>query len=252
MNSNVVPIDSLEKARKLIDSGLDILKISMDTAKPDVYREIRGVDEFDKATRAIGLIVQARGQNKQPKIWFNSIIMQKNYQEIGSVLDLAEKLGIDLVRFKPIDTFDIYKEKGIKVASQEDLFKAIKETMDNHKNGKIGHNLAKLLNNFSNYYRTAEKHPCFSPWIELYVQYYGGVRLCCEFYSKEYDVGNILEDDFKKIWNNQKMRKIRREFIKGNTFFPVCRTCNQFNRNLIMQQKKESSFWGKAIKVLKK
>lgn len=237
MNSNLIPVNSIEKAKKLVDSGLDILKVSIDTANPEIYKRIRQSNDLDKVINAIKLVIKARGKKHYPQIWFNSIVMQDNYKDIDKILKLGDKLGVDFVRFKPVDTFDIYKDKGIKVASKEDLFKVVKETIKQNKDLKVKHNLQELLDDFSNYYRPKGNHPCFSPWTELYIQYYGGVRLCCEFYSKKYDIGNMLKQDFKKIWNGSKMRRIRKEFKKGNTYFPVCKTCNRFQRNIIIQDK---------------
>lgn len=245
INTNLMPIDSIAKAKQLVDSGLDVLKISMDTADAQIYNDIRQSDTFNKVIQAIKLVVQAsRGSHSKPRIWFNSIIMQKNYKQLGDILKLGEKLGIDLVRFKPVDTFDIFKEKGIKIISKDDLFKVIKDTIWENKDLKIAHNLQDLLDDFSTYYRPIGAYPCFSPWLELYIQYYGGVRLCCEFYSKKDDVGNMLEKKFRKIWNNKKMQQIRKEFKKGNTYFPVCQTCNRFQRNLIIQQKIKKTLGG--------
>lgn len=242
INTNLALIDSAAKANQLVASGLDVLKISMDTADAQIYNDIRQSNTFNKVIQAIKLVVQARnGRHTKPRIWFNSIIMQKNYKQLGDILKLGEQLGIDLVRFKPVDTFDIYKEKGIKITSKDDLFEVIKNTIEKNKDLKIAHNLQNLLDDFSTYYRPVGDYPCFSPWFELYIQYYGGVRLCCEFYSKKDDVGNMLEKKFRKIWNNKKMQQIREEFKKGNTYFPVCQTCNRFQSNLIIQRKIEKT-----------
>lgn len=237
INSNVVLINSFDKAKQLVDSGLDILKVSIDTADPEIYQQIRQVDSLNQAIEAVRLIIKARGNKHNPQIWFNSIIMQKNYKDIGKIWALGDELGVDFVRFKPVDTFDIYKDNEMKVVSQEELFTTIRSTIEQDKNLKVKHNLQEIIDNFSDYYRPKGMHPCFSPWLELYIQYYGGVRLCCEFYSRKYDVGNILEEGFKKVWNSPKIRQIRKEFKKGNTYFPVCKTCNRFSRNLVIYNK---------------
>jgi len=237
MNSNVIWVDTPKKAQKLVESGLDILKVSMDTTDSKVYDEIRQSDTYDKAVAAVKLIVQARGCKHEPQIWFNSVILQQNYKDIGNILKLGSELGVDLVRFKPVDTFDIYKDKGIKVASQEDLFYEMKKVLSEFRDVKVKHNLGDLINNFSNYSRPEGDYPCFSPWLEVYIQYYGGVRLCCEFYSKKYDVGNIFRENFKDIWNGEKMQKIRHDFWKGKLGFPVCATCNRFGRNMEIYKK---------------
>ncbi|MDI6591486.1 MAG: radical SAM protein [Patescibacteria group bacterium] len=236
INSNCALINQ-SLAEKLINSGLRLLKISMDSSDPEVYRVIRGAS-IERTLEGIKILVKKRKEKKAnlPRIWFNSIIMKQNYKEMPDILRLAENLEIDFIRFKPVDIFDLYQDRDLLV-EQNELKKTITKTLELTKNTNVKHNLNELLEDFNVYYRPKEKIPCYSPWRELYIQYYGGVRLCCEFYSRKDDIGNILEEDFQKIWNGSRMRGIRKEFKKGNTFFPVCQSCNRFQKNVWMYKK---------------
>jgi radical SAM protein with 4Fe4S-binding SPASM domain len=234
-----------EKAKELVKSGLDILKISMDTNDPVLYAKVRHGD-LEKALDGIKNIVEARREagGKTPKLWFNSIIMKSNYDKMLNIVKLGADLGVDLARFKPIDTFDVYKDKNLKVVDGE-LFSKIKLAIEEAKKYTIRHNLESLLDKKEIYYRPKDADcPCYSPWLEVYIQWYGGVRLCCEFYSKKFDVGNMFEKSFKEIWNGRAMRNIRREFAKGKMNFPVCDTCNRFQRNITINNKIEK-IWKK-------
>lgn len=241
MNSNATIIDE-EKGKELVASGLKLLKISMDTTDPKTYQSIRK-GNFENAIKGIKNIVATRKNSgeKRPSIWFNSIILSQNIDELGKILKLADELEIDQVRFKPIDTFDLYKSDDLVVENKK-LIEQLKKAREENKNLKIGHNLDKLIDEFENYYRPSKKIPCFSPWYEVYIQYYGGVRFCCEFYSKKYDQGNMFETSFRKVWNGQKYQHVRKEFKKGNTYFPVCQTCNRFKRNLEIYNKLKNKF----------
>ena len=53
---------------------------------------------------------------------------------------------------------------------------------------------------------------CLAGWFVTNVTTDGFVRPCC--FSDEY-MGNLKEESFKKIWNNPKYRKFRRELKKG-------------------------------------
>lgn len=236
INSNCALIDK-PLAEKLVDSGLRLVKISMDSSDPEVYQTIRGA-VIEPVIRGIKALVEARKEKGAvfPELWFNSIIMKQNYKELIDILKLGESLEIDFVRFKPVNVFDLEQNKSLVIKSDE-LRKVIRETVQSAADLKIKHNLPQLLKDFGAYYRPKEKIPCYSPWRELYLQHYGGVRLCCEFYSKKYDMGNILEEDFGRIWNGVKMQKIRKEFKRGNTYFPVCQNCNRFQKNILIHQK---------------
>ncbi|MFA6254810.1 MAG: radical SAM protein [Patescibacteria group bacterium] len=236
MNSNVTVVNE-EMAKKLVSSGLGLLKVSVDTTDPKVYQSIRK-GNFENAINGIKNLVKAKKELglSKPSIWFNSIILKQNIDELSKIIKLGEELGIDQVRFKPIDTFDLYQKNDLLVDNNK-LLETLEATQKECKNLKIKHNLDKLIDEFKNYYRPPQKLPCFSPWYEVYIQYYGGVRLCCEFYSKKYDVGNIFEQGFRNVWNSKKYQHIRASFSKGDTYFPVCQTCNRFKRNIRIYNK---------------
>jgi len=238
INSNCALIDE-SLAKKLIDSGLNLLKVSMDSPDPAVYNSIRNAP-LEPVIRGIQTLIKIRKEKKShtPQVWFNSIIMKNNYKNLDEILILGDKLKIDLVRFKPINIFWAGKDSDLTVEIKE-LKNEIEKVIKITKNLKIKHNLEELLNRIeTNFYqRPSKKIPCYSLWTELYIQYYGGVRLCCEFFSKKDDIGNILKEDFQKIWNGSKMRQIRKEFKRGNTYFPACRSCNRFQKNILLYNK---------------
>lgn len=227
-----------EKANELVKSGLGLLKISMDTTDPEYYKQIRN-GNLDRALHGIKNIVTAKKElnSKIPIIWFNSIIMKDNYTQLPDIIKLGDSLGIDFIRFKPIGTYNVYEDEELKVEN-EILFKTIGDAIQLSQGCGVGHNLTSLFKNKDCYYRPInKKYPCYSPWLEVYIQWYGGVRLCCEFFSSKYDLGNIFEQDFQGIWNGGQMRNIRKLFIKGNTNFPVCKTCNRSQRNINIYNK---------------
>jgi len=227
-----------EAAKKLVESGLDVLKISMDSSDPETYSTIRH-GHLDKALEGVRNIVAAKrtAGKSRPKIWFNSILMASNYEKMLDIIKLGADLGVNLVRFKPINVFDVYQEKNLKVPPEK-LFAKIGEVIEESRSLSVEHNLAELMANKDIYYRPREMDcPCYSPWLEVYIQWYGGVRLCCEFYSRQYDLGNLFKTPFKEIWNDKPMQQIRVLFAKGQTNFPVCAACNRFRRNIVIKKK---------------
>lgn len=237
INSNCALIDK-SLAEGLVDSGLRLLKISMDSTDPKVYQSIRRAP-LEPVIKGIENLVKARKKKKSyyPQLWFNSIIMKQNYKELLDILYLAEKLGVDFVRFKPVDVFDVYEDEKLKISNKQ-LEKTLREIVKKAKNIKVKHNIQDILDDIKKgtYYRP-KGIPCYLPWSEVYIQYYGGIRLCCDFYSKKHDIGNMLEENFSKIWNGEKMQTIRSNFIKGEINFPVCKSCNHFSRNLEIYDK---------------
>ena len=237
INSNCALIDK-SLAEKLVDSELNLLKVSMDSPDPVIYSSIRNAP-LEPVINGIRTLIKTRQEkiSHRPQIWFNSIIMENNYKSLDKILALGSELKIDLVRFKPINVF--WAGQKTSTIPLAELEKEIEKAIRIGENLGIKHNLEDLLKRLKmNIYQRPDRSiPCYSPWTELYIQYYGGIRLCCEFYSRKDDIGNIFEGVFRKIWNGKKMRQIRKEFKKGNTYFPACRACNRFQKNLLIYEK---------------
>jgi len=62
------------RARRLIASGLDELRVSMDAATPETYRKIRGVPQFDWVVRNLTEFVsvqrELRANTPKLSLWF--------------------------------------------------------------------------------------------------------------------------------------------------------------------------------------
>ena len=66
---------------------------------------------------------------------------------------------------------------------------------------------------------------CDFPWRSLVVQWNGDVSVCCKDVNGSINVGNAFESDLKKIWNAEKIRKMREEFIGTLRNTELCRYC---------------------------
>ena len=54
---------------------------------------------------------------------------------------------------------------------------------------------------------------CMLPWTETMINWDGSVLPCCAVYSEKYAFGNILENSFKEIWNNEMYVSARKEIL---------------------------------------
>lgn len=70
---------------------------------------------------------------------------------------------------------------------------------------------------------------CIIPWIHLMVNSNGNVSPCCNCDVNAPSLGNILEDDVEKIWNNENFRNLRRDMIAGIEN-PQCKPCYDTER----------------------
>ncbi len=57
---------------------------------------------------------------------------------------------------------------------------------------------------------------CKHPFQSIQVQNTGEIYCCCCFWTDFYSFGNIFEKSFDEIWNGEKAKEFRRQFIKKN------------------------------------
>ena len=74
---------------------------------------------------------------------------------------------------------------------------------------------------------TSYRNRCMSLWMTAYIFPDGSVR---PYHSMNYIVGNIRNDTFRNIWNNDTY-KAYRKYIKTHKKFTVCsKGCTEFFR----------------------
>ena len=88
-----------EKARALIDAGLDRLYISMDSPDADLFREIRGGSDLDLIMDNLRRVRNMRDERSSrfPTIGLEFVITDKNYDEVKKLPALAREVGASIV-----------------------------------------------------------------------------------------------------------------------------------------------------------
>ena len=146
---------------------------------------------------------------------------------------------IKLKRSKKVDKPRITLEFLIKPVTKDNFilqkkrFKYMKRTfkVDNY-HIKILHTWAGddegVLKFLSTSRQKLSKSPCFSLWKgELNILVNGDVVPCCADYDGKYVLGNIMEEKIEKIWNNERMRKLRKFHINGKRGeLELCKSCS--------------------------
>jgi len=67
--------------------------------------------------------------------------------------------------------------------------------------------------------------PCYIPWYSTMISINGDVYPCCCFYDGQVVLGNIFEEDFSRIWNNDKYQQFRADLKNSRGKYAPCRTC---------------------------
>ena len=224
--------------QRIVESGLNILKLSIDSPTPETYYKIRKAD-LDRAKNGLKLLVRRKKQlgSATPSMRLNVVLTRDNILELDLFFDFAHEIGIPVVRFKSLNVID----SELPIASYKADLGLPPELLERarRKAGRyrIRANLDEVEQIFVHGVDVAKKDetkknvPCYILWKECFISASGDVRPCCEFYSDDYSMGNVLAEPFKDIWNGPKFRSFRKRALQGKLPAEVCRTCNRFYVN---------------------
>ena len=190
-----------EMAERLIQSGLDVLIVSLDGTTQDVYETYRVTGRLDRVLNNLRLIVETRKRlgSKTPFLEWQYIVMRQNEHQIEDARRMAEEMGVDTITFKPVDF--PHGEKDIELARQW-LPRA-----------ELG---ARLANPFRKPY-AEDGSRCWRLWRSAVVNWDGGYAPCCYLTDAVDDFGDVRTHSIKEIWNNDLYRTARGLFRESGT-----------------------------------
>ena len=204
-------------ARRIADSGLSFLAISLDSIDESTHDYLRGVKgTYRKVMEALDNFAAYRGKLKN--LVLQAIIMGPNLDGIVDLANWAQErefslsfmaitrpnmIAIDPGWYKKEDSGFLWPKDIPKVQNVIDELIRLKES------GYRIDNPAGQLERYKLYFSDPEKFvretPCNLGDNILHVNPRGDIHLCCEMES----IGNIKEGSIDKIWASDKAVNIR-------------------------------------------
>jgi hypothetical protein len=178
-----------EKARALIDSGLDEIMLSVDGWDRESYARVRCGLDFETVRRNARGLLQARGGRKKPRV-IASIISFEDSSRVRRKLIGAWRDCADVFLVKP----------------PEDWAGQVRRP-----GGNPG---------------AARPHiPCPYLWTQFLIAWDGTVGLCCrDFCDIRTPIGSIKTNTIAEVWHGAPLARIRESDARGRTH-EVCRGC---------------------------
>lgn len=213
-----------ETAKKLVDAGLSILNISLDSLDPGTHNFLRGKEDcFERVSRAIGYLSKLKKNGMI--LGINTIISAVNLEGIIPLAEWVESnADLDAVYFMAVmrpfgskEDWGWYKNKEYsflwpsdmrRVAFVLDRLKDLKR----HPGSKIA-NPVPQLEDFKSYFENPEKFiktkRCNLTHHAVNVNAIGDIYLC--FFMES--LGNIRYCNIKDAWGSEKAEAIRRKMM---------------------------------------
>ncbi|MBS3155647.1 SPASM domain-containing protein [Candidatus Woesearchaeota archaeon] len=221
---------------KMLESSPNILSISIDGMKKDTYEKIRVGANFEKVIENTENFVKLKKEvgNTVTNIHTFMVVQQENLMQLPEYIKWADKIGVDsingtfVIRLGMNENTDL----GLNKSKAEDIIKVREELKEVLRNVKTDVRIANLINFLYKFDKIEGESvnkghnktaPCFLPWYTPYITWDGNVCPCDFYAENEIVFGNVFEEPFMKIWNNEKARAFRRQLIKKRV--GICSSC---------------------------
>jgi radical SAM protein with 4Fe4S-binding SPASM domain len=63
-------------------------------------------------------------------------------------------------------------------------------------------------------------------WNYPAINWDGSLSPCCFDNENLFDLGNVFESSFKKVWNNEKFISLRKKLLRDKSLIPMCAKCS--------------------------
>lgn len=237
-NSDAISLTS-SRAGRLLESGLDEYRVSMDAATAATYRQLRGVDRFERVTanvaRLVGLQRQLGRTTPRVSLWFTAT--RANVDELPGFVQLAADLGVGEVYVQRL----VFNGMGLateanalhgRLRAQELARLTDAEALATHHG--IAMRASGLTSPLASLQASDDARPwsgCQRPWTLAYVTANGNVLPCCvsPWVARDYAglvLGNAFAERFEKIWDGTRYQQFRTDFETTTPPDP-CRGCGR-------------------------
>ncbi|MCP4146417.1 MAG: radical SAM protein [bacterium] len=221
-------------AEAFIESGLQLLNVSLDAARKETYLNVRGQDVFPVIVENIKEFNKLRRSSASPiKLRLSMVIQEANVHELIEFAQLSKELEADALVFQIVETGFLEQRPGDVVGgmTKEQLRKALEEASAKLAALGIPSNidwLARHLDMLWQHHILRKENrcrQCRKIWHSVYITVDGAVRPCCNFVTDDIEMGNINAGKFKTALNSKRFKTFRRSLTKGKRPLKPCKVC---------------------------
>lgn len=242
-----------QNAERIVKNKWHALFVSLDGFE-DINDKIRGKGSYQRVIDGFKAINEAKKKYKShlPYMGIVSTVNSINYEYLDQLALAAKDFGlawhiINLGTYSNDETVAKHKEfmkreldtdtycleaynTGYNVGIDGEKFKEILKKVHAIDNGYPiitvpAINPDKIGEYYGDLSKVVRNH-CSVPWSQANIDYQGNVHFCADY--PEYVLGNIMEDSFFNIFNNERAQKFRKTLdSQPEGLFPGCVRCYQ-------------------------
>jgi len=210
-----------EYAKEIVEA-CDWVRISLDAVGSEMYKAIKGVDQYHEVIDSITRLVEARGAEKSPRIGVAYILTPESTRGIEDVVMELENTGIDYIQFKDVVM------RGLRFSTRYE--KAIRKAVDTVSDRKV--KVFYTAHGTCDDGATPKDIPqCNATDYVAVIGADGSVYGCCHLeYLGHASYGSIYEKSFGEIWRNRPLVQVSEQ---------LCWNCRYKKTNEVIENLKK-------------
>ncbi len=199
-----------ENAKRTVMSGLNKLIISIDGITQESYQEYRVGGQLDKVMQGTKEIIKQKKKlaSSTPHVVWQFVAFRHNEEQVPLVKELGRSLGVDEVKIKTAQVYDF--ENGHDLIPHEQELSRYKKTASGSYEIKND-----LLNQ------------CWRMWQGCVITWDGKIVPCCFDKDAKYQIGNLENESFEKVWFSPAYNNFRRSVLSSRKEIDICQNCTE-------------------------
>jgi MoaA/NifB/PqqE/SkfB family radical SAM enzyme len=189
-----------EIARKILDSGLDRIYLSMDGLTKDTYEKVRVGGNFERVLGNIERFLELKHELGSPiEADIQIVRLSETDAEVEEFVRRWRASRADLINIKELDTWG---------GQIDDVNALAVEESDESVN--------------------ADRKPCPNLWYHAHIHWDGVLVSCSRDYDAITPLGNVKNGGVLKTWHGARMRMMRQWHATGNFCAHQCVDCTEW------------------------
>ncbi len=199
-----------ETAKKIVESGLDRLIISIDGTTQETYEQYRVGGSLEKVLAGTKNVVKWKRQlkSKTPHLIFQFLVVRHNENQVAELHELAEETGVNEIAFKTAQVYEY--EQGNNLIPLSKKYSRYKKNPDGTWSIKN-----KMLNH------------CWKMWNSCVITWDGKIVPCCFDKDASHVMGSLQHKSFSEIWNGESYHAFRQSLLKNRSEIEICKNCTE-------------------------
>ncbi len=199
-----------ETAKKIVESGLDRLIISIDGTTQETYEQYRVGGSLEKVLAGTKNVVKWKRQlkSKTPHLIFQFLVVRHNENQVAELHELAEETGVNEIAFKTAQVYEY--EHGNNLIPLSKKYSRYKKNTDGTWSIKN-----KMLNH------------CWKMWNSCVITWDGKIVPCCFDKDASHVMGSLQHKSFSEIWNGESYQAFRQSLLKNRSEIEICKNCTE-------------------------